>query len=98
MLRVIADNVISRIQTYVSLKSPTGRNVHSFMDWIQDHKPLTREESTFLEHKDDFVALSDGQENGWLDGIVEDSLNWCLPHNVMKVCHYPISSFAPTPT
>ena len=55
------------------------------MDWIQDHKPLTSEESTFLEHKDDFVALSDGQENGWLDGVVEDSLNWCLPKNVMKV-------------
>ena len=55
------------------------------MDWIQDHKPLTKEESTFLEHKDDYVALSDGQENGWLDGVVEDSLNWSLPSNIMRV-------------
>ena len=81
------DNVVSRIQTYVSLRTPTGRNVRSFMDWIRDHKPLTKEESSFLEHKDDFVALSDGQENGWLDGLVEDTLNWCLPDNLMRVRH-----------
>ena len=79
------DNVVSRIQTYVSLRNPTGRNVRSFMDWIRDHKPLTKEESRFLEHQDDFVALSDGQENGWLDGLVEDTLNWCLPDNLMRV-------------
>ncbi|KAL8791924.1 MAG: hypothetical protein Q9195_005500 [Heterodermia aff. obscurata] len=78
------DNVVSRIQTYVSLKNPSGRNVRSFIDWIQDHKPLTKEESSFLEHKDDFVALSDGQENGWLDGLVEDTLNFWLPDNLMR--------------
>lgn len=83
-----ADNVVSRIQTYVSLRNPTGRNVRSFMDWIQDHKPLSKEESSFLEHKDDFVALSDGQENGWLDGMVEDTLNFCLPDNLMRVRHH----------
>ena len=83
---MIADEVVKRIQTYVSLRSPTSRNVRSFVDWMQDHKPLTKEESTFLEHKDDFVALSDGQENGWLDGVVEDTLNFCLPKNLMKVC------------
>ena len=60
------------------------------MSWIRDHKPLTQEESTFLEHKDDFIALSDGQENGWLDGLVEDSLNWCLPSNLMKVRHHSL--------
>lgn len=82
---LILDELVSRIQTYVSLKAPTARNVQSFMDWIQDHKPLSQEESTFLAHKDDFVALSDGQECGWLDGVVEDTLNWCLPSNLMKV-------------
>ena len=82
------DNVVSRIQTYVSLRNPTGRNVRSFIDWIQDHKPLTKEESSFLEHKDDFVALSDGQENGWLDGLVEDTLNFCLPDNLMRVRYH----------
>ena len=49
-------------------------------------KPLTPEESKFLEHTDDFVALADGQETGWLDGVVEDTMAWCIPSNVMKVC------------
>ncbi|MCJ1453539.1 hypothetical protein MMC28_003886 [Mycoblastus sanguinarius] len=39
-----------------------------FVHWVGDHMPLTKEESTFLEHQDDLVALSDGQECGWLDG------------------------------
>lgn len=55
------------------------------MDWIQDHKPLVHAESAFMKHKDDFVALSDGQECGWLDGVVEDTLNWCLPGKTTKV-------------
>jgi len=82
---LVADEVVKRIQTYVTLRTPTGRNIKSFVDWIQDHKPLTKEEKSFLEHKDDFVALSDGQENGWLDGVVEDGLNWSLPSNLMRV-------------
>lgn len=85
MLIVIPDELVSRIQTYVSLKTPTSRNVQSFMDWIKDHKPLSQEESSFLAHKDDFVALSDSQECGWLDGVIEDTLNYCLPSNLMKV-------------
>lgn len=55
------------------------------MAWIQDHKPLVQGELNFRKHKDDFVALADGQECGWLDGVVEDTLNWCLPNNLMKV-------------
>lgn len=78
------DELVSRIQTYVSLKAPSSRNLKSFMAWIQDHKPLVQGELNFRKHKDDFVALADGQECGWLDGVVEDTLNWCLPNNLMK--------------
>ena len=91
MLIIIPDELVSRIQTYVSLKPPTLRNSQSFVDWIEDHKPLSQEESSFLAHKDDFVALSDGQECGWLDGVVEDTLNYCLPSNLMKVSFKSIS-------
>ena len=76
---------MQRIQTYVALKTPTTRNIRSFMDWIQDYKPLTKEETLFTEHKDDFVALSDGQEDGWLDGVVEGSLNLSLPSKLRRV-------------
>ncbi|KAK0513549.1 hypothetical protein JMJ35_003913 [Cladonia borealis] len=78
------DNLVSRIRTYVSLKKPSGRDLSSFMHWVWDEKPLSREESRFLEHQDDFVALSDGQEVGWLDGFVEDSMTKCIPKRLMK--------------
>ena len=84
-LNARTDDLVSRIQTYVSLKAPSARNVKSFMDWIQDHKPLVQGELTFRKHKDDFVALADGQECGWLDGVVEDTMSWCLPGEIMKV-------------
>ena len=90
------DELIARFQTFISLKSPSHRNVASFLNWIRAHKPLTVEESSFLEHKDDFVALADGQENGWLDGVVEDCLNFFLPGNLMRVCCHqlrPLTQF-----
>lgn len=79
------DILVSRIRTYVSLKKPSGRDLSSFINWVWDEKPLSREESRFLEHQDDFVALSDGQEVGWLDGFVEDSMAKCIPKRLMKV-------------
>lgn len=78
------DGLVSRIKTYLSFRAPSSRNAKTFIDWIDDHKPLSIEESDFIKHKDDFVALSDGQESGWLDGIVEDGLGWCLPKKLMK--------------
>lgn len=91
-----SDGLVSRIKTYLSLKAPSSRNTKTFIDWIDDHKPLSPEESAFIQHKDDFVALSDGQESGWLDGIVEDGLSWCLPAKLMKVQHLlsPSTCFA----
>ena len=83
--QTFSDGLVSRIKTYLSFRAPSSRNAKTFIDWIEDHKPLSIEESDFIKHKDDFVALSDGQESGWLDGIVEDGLGWCLPKKVMKV-------------
>ena len=82
------DGLVSRIKIYMSLKPPTSRNTNSFIEWIKQHKPLSSEESTFIQRKDDFVALSDDQESGWLDGIVEDGLGRCLPLKLMKVRHH----------
>ena len=79
------DNLVNRIRAYASLKKPSGRNLSSFFDWVWDEKPLSREESRFLEHEDDFVALADGQEGGWLDGFVEDVMTKCIPNRILKV-------------
>ena len=67
------------------MKAPSPRNLKSFVTWMRNETPLTHEESDFLEHQDDFVALSSGQESGWLDGVVEDTLKWCMPKKIREV-------------
>ncbi len=81
---------MSRIRTYVSLDAPDSRiirNVQSFVGWIQDHRPLVSQESSgLLKNRDDLVSLSDGQEYGWIDTVVEEILSSrILPRNLIKV-------------
>ena len=79
------DDLVRRIQTYVSLEAPSTRNVTSFTNWFGNHKPLVQSESDFMKHRSDFVALSGPRESGWLDGKVEDGLIWILPRKIMGV-------------
>lgn len=52
---------------------------------MKNIKPLTPEEREFMNHKDDFVALADDAECGWLDGVVEDTLSGFLPKKIIDV-------------
>lgn len=76
------------------MKTPLSRNYNSFRDWIIGRKPLAREETTFIQNGDDFVALADGAEDGCFDGMVEDVLGW-LPRSIVKVNHTLQSLQAP---
>lgn len=75
-----------RIKACVSLSAVTDRNYSSFSSWILDKKPLSRGETDFLKHREDFVALADGQEGGWFDGCLENILGY-LPRTFTKVYH-----------
>lgn len=66
------------------MKRPSNRNFNSFSNWILNKKPLAREDMEFLRHGEDFVALADGEEGGWFDGVVEDFLS-CLPGGLAQV-------------
>ncbi|KAL2037595.1 hypothetical protein N7G274_009708 [Stereocaulon virgatum] len=79
------DDLVNRIRIYVTLKTPSSRNWNSFAAWMKNEKPLTYEERSFMEHKDDVVALSEERECGWLDGVVEDTLTWFLPRRFTEV-------------
>lgn len=68
----------------MSFKTPSARNRASFLSWIWSYKPLTEEETPFLENSDDLVALSNGEECSWLDGFVEDVLMTCLPRGLLQ--------------
>ena len=66
------------------MKRPSNRHFNSFSNWIVGYKPVTREETEFVKHGDDFVALAEGEEGGWFDGVVEDCLS-CLPGHLAQV-------------
>ncbi|KAI9881094.1 MAG: hypothetical protein M1830_008252 [Pleopsidium flavum] len=69
------DELVLRCQAFASLKKASTRNYNSFANWIHNKKPLSREESKFVKHNEDLIALADGQEGGWFDGFVEDILS-----------------------
>lgn len=87
MLIMVTDDIVSSIKTYAWLRKPSNRDVQSIMNWMRAHKPLTHEESRFLEHSDDFVALAGEPENARLEGFVEDTMVWCLPRRIFKASH-----------
>ena len=79
---------MNRIRTYASLDVPnsrTLRNVQSLQGWFRNNKPVVESESWFLGHNDDLICLSDGREYGWLDVVIEDTLDMILPRRIMKV-------------
>ena len=84
-LTLATDNCVSNIRLYAGMRTPCNRNWNSFAAWMKNKKPLTPEEREFMHHKDDFVALADDAECGWLDGVVEDTLSGFLPKKVIDV-------------
>lgn len=73
------------------MKRPSNRNFNSFSNWVLRLKPLTRQETEFVKNGEDFVALADGEEGGWFDGVVEDFLS-CLPRNFAQVNRHSLCS------
>lgn len=64
-----------RFKTLASLKRTTSRDYQSLANWIHNEKPLSQEESEFVDAKEDFIALCEPQEGGWFDGLIEDMLS-----------------------
>ena len=85
LMKQYLDDVIRRIQMYVSLRAPKIRDWQSFNKWMENEKPLMPQDERFLEHQMDFVALADNKECGWLDGFVEDTLKFLLPRTLRTV-------------
>ncbi|KAL8929051.1 MAG: hypothetical protein Q9208_001494 [Pyrenodesmia sp. 3 TL-2023] len=69
------DDLTMRIRAMVSIPKPSERDYSSFYRWIDAEKPLCREETKFVKHQDDFIALAEKQEGGWFDGVLEDLLS-----------------------
>lgn len=69
------DELALRVRSMVAVPRPSERDYRSFYRWIDNEKPLCREETKFVKHHDDFMALAEKQEGGWFDGVLEDALS-----------------------
>ena len=58
-----------------SCKDASTRNHNSVSNWLHNNAPLSAEETEFIHHKADLIALGDREENSWFDGFVEDTLS-----------------------
>ncbi|KAL8790444.1 MAG: hypothetical protein Q9213_000596 [Squamulea squamosa] len=84
------DDLISRIRSNVAVPRPLDRDYGSVYRWMDDNKPLCREETKFIKYEDDIIALAEKQEGGWFDGFLEDALS-IFPRPVTR------ASLSPSP-
>ncbi|KAL8804775.1 MAG: hypothetical protein Q9182_002367 [Xanthomendoza sp. 2 TL-2023] len=75
------DDLIMRIRRNAAIPRPLDRDYGSLYRWIDDTKPLCREETKFIKYQDDIIPLAEKQEGGWFDGMLEDALS-IFPHRV----------------
>lgn len=73
------------MRTFVSLPAPRPRIFKVFATWMLEKKPLYSKEMSFLDQSSDLITLAEGQERGWLDGVVENLLAWCASINILQV-------------
>ena len=67
--------VMQRMKFVSNCKTATTRNYKSVSNWLHNQGPLSAEETEFIHHKADIIALGDGEEQSWFDGFVEDTLS-----------------------
>jgi hypothetical protein len=69
------DELVMRCKDLASLRRTTSRDYNSLANWMHNEKPLSQEESEFINSKEDFIALCEQEEGGWFDGMIEDVLS-----------------------
>jgi len=67
--------VMQRMKFVSNCKTASARNYTSVSNWLHNKAPLSNEETEFIHHKADIIAIGDGEEQSWFDGFVEDTLS-----------------------
>jgi hypothetical protein len=68
------DELVLRCQSLIAMRQPEKRNFKSMTTWVDNEKPLCVEEMNFIHQGEDFITLAAEREDGWFDGLVEDTL------------------------
>jgi hypothetical protein len=58
----------------VAMNRPTPSEYRSVENYIDNEKPLLREEATSFYWKEDLISLRPGREHAWLDATIETFL------------------------
>ncbi|KAI9766006.1 MAG: hypothetical protein M1840_007013 [Geoglossum simile] len=64
------DDLVLRCQSLNAMGAPTARNISSLAAWVDNEKPLCKEEMEFVHYRADLVTLAAGKEDGWLNGLL----------------------------
>jgi hypothetical protein len=65
---------LTAAQQLMSFNKPSNTNRESVGRYINNRKPLSQAESSWIQHKEDLVALQATREHAWLDEVVETFL------------------------
>jgi hypothetical protein len=69
------DELVERTRRLSTVPKPSARNFASLYNFIYNKSALVNSECGFMKHGEDFVALVESPEAGWLDELVERILN-----------------------
>lgn len=61
----------------VALSKPSSSEWESVANFIDNEKPLVKDQRNFILRKEDLVTLRPGREYAWLDSFIERLLRWC---------------------
>lgn len=70
-------NLLQTAQAMVALSKPSSSEWNSVANFIDNEKPLVKDQRNFILRKEDLITLRPGREYAWLDSFIEKLLRWC---------------------
>jgi hypothetical protein len=61
----------------VALSKPSSSEWESVATFMNNEKPLVKDQRNFILRKEDLITLRPGREYAWLDSFIERLLRWC---------------------
>lgn len=61
----------------MAFNRPAPTDYQSVGRYMDNRKPLSEEEASWIYHKEDMITLRPGREHAWLDDVVEGLLKLC---------------------
>jgi hypothetical protein len=61
----------------VALSKPSSSEWESVATFMNNEKPLVKDQRNFILRKEDLITLRPGREYAWLDSFFERLLRWC---------------------